>query len=312
MLKKWLYILGALIFMMCALSGCKTGSDKEEEKPKKVGAILPGSPDEVYSESYFGYHGLKGLESRYGVEISYNEYVVPENAAFFLGEFAKKGYSVIIAQGSIYSEAITQVAAAYPDTLFVCIDGTGAGENIVNYDLRKEDMAFIAGVFSASISSYDGIAYLEPDGTEVEDSLSPFFDAGVKKVKGPQGVVEVFQVNNWSKNFMDTLRVIKDKSINVSGAYVNSRRLEEQMVETELTGVILNGYSGGDDTRPYMIGRVVVDYNRCYEIIYTDFLNGRPSVEFFGFSNDCILILGLDAQPESVRDNINSGLTEVK
>lgn len=76
-----------------------------------------------------------------------------------LTDAAESG-DITIAVGFLLTDALTEVAAMYPDHQFALIDSVVEAENVVNYLFREQEGAFLAGVIAALTTKTNQIGYL--------------------------------------------------------------------------------------------------------------------------------------------------------
>lgn len=305
-----LLVLGLALILVSLLGGCGESEKTEEVKQIKVGLIFLDSANNSYGEGYYSYEALKELEAKYGIYIAYNESVILGNSFGVLSSYGQDGFDLVIALGSMYEEPIKSVAPSYPDTTFICINGTTNTENIFSFDLREEDLAFVAGVFASSISSSETLGYIEE-----KDSLPMFedFKLGALSIKANQNF-EQRTLEPYIDEFEEVAQDFQNKKVTVVATSFNSVKLESKLQEKGLGQVVLNGYQGSEPERPLVSGRIVVDYKVVYDTIFQQFKNkglGKDS-PVLGFNNESIVFQNLDSLPESVRANVEQAITAKK
>lgn len=134
MKKAWKVLLVALSLLI--LTSCEY-VNKKEEGPVRVGLLLTSSPDEAYSEGYYGYAALKTLEKNYEIEIAYNENVVtPDGAGYLLNGYGRNGYDLVIGLGEMFNQPMIDASVSYPETKFVCINGQLSEGNVTNSKVK--------------------------------------------------------------------------------------------------------------------------------------------------------------------------------
>ena len=95
---------------------------------------------------------VNALNQGVAIEYTYIENVATTDASATLEQLAGE-YDVIIAHGSQYPNAVTEVAEDYPDQIFVV--GTSdkiLGDNIFTYMPQSEETGYLNGIASALIS----------------------------------------------------------------------------------------------------------------------------------------------------------------
>lgn len=249
---------------MILITGCET-IQKKEEGPLKVGLLLMSSPDDMYSEGYYGYYALKAIEKKYGVEIAYNDNVTNEkNAAFLLNSYGKKEYDIVIAIGGMFQKPMLDVASSYDGTSFVCIGGDVSRENVVSYVLPADEIGTVIGVISAgyNLNKSNNIAYVQ---SENDIAYYEGFLKGVKSINS-QTNVEKFIFKN-QDTYTGLIDKFKGKSIGLAGIMFYSPRLEKSLTDRKYSFISLGG--GENETE---IPRVIINYDVIFEMVYQNLM----------------------------------------
>ena len=268
-MKKNIILVLFCFLVALVASSCSNAKKEDNEIPTtpKVGLLLMGSPSDKYSASYYGYRALKAVEEKYGVEITYNEYVTEANAPFLLSDYSRKGYSLVIAQSEALGEAVLSAGANYPDVKFVCIDGLVSKDNVSSYNILQEDLVQMAGAISAGLSTGSTVGYMELTGVE---SFKDSFEKGVKSIK-TDGTLLYQEVDSVNKDYVNELSKFDRNDITSSGLYINSIPLEDALKTIDVKGAVIGGYLGDDPNRKGFV-RLGIDYDSIYDLIYRDFL----------------------------------------
>ncbi|MBI3962837.1 MAG: BMP family protein [Deinococcus sp.] len=122
----------------------------------QVGLILPGSPVQDPGFNGLGLRGVLLVKQNLGGDCSFIENVSSAQAADLLSQFAEQGADIVYAQGGEYQSITAEVAAEFPDTVFI-------NNNFTNPDLPLpanmavtfivgEESWCLAGVLSATLS----------------------------------------------------------------------------------------------------------------------------------------------------------------
>lgn len=139
------------------LAGCgkadQGASDQASEKAEgKVACVfgVGGLGDQSFNDLIN--EGLKKAESELGVDYDYAE---PKQVADFeplLRDMASSGeYSAIITVGFDSIDALTKVCAEFPEQNFALIDSSIEADNVVNYESKEEEGAFLVGALAGLI-----------------------------------------------------------------------------------------------------------------------------------------------------------------
>ena len=302
-MKKRSFVLIIIVFMiMLFLSGCGIIS-KEDEGPVKVGLLLMSSPDDMYSEGYYGYYALKALEEKYGVEIAYNDNVSNEdNAGFLLNSYGKKEFDLVIAIGGMFNKPMLDVAPSYVETQFICVGGESSEDNVLSYTLPLDDIGYITGALSAGFNenNFNTIAYVQSeDGANYYEG----FLKGVQDVDG-QTPVREFLIKS-DETYDDLLNRFKGNKIGLAGVMFYSPSLEKSLEDRNYSFAVLGGSSDGTK-----VPRIILNYDGFLEVIYRNFMDNKHDGKNIELSleDDILSVFGLDLVDSTAGARVESKL----
>ncbi len=304
-IRNFIMIIVVVISMLLATS-CEM-IQKKEEGPLKVGLLLMSSPDDMYSEGYFGYNALKALEEKYGVDIAYNDNVNNEDSAgFLLNSYGKKEYDLVIAVGNMFQKPMLDVAPSYVNTKFVCVGGDLTEENVQAYLLPVDEIGNIMGSISADFNENkaNSIAYVQSaDGFSYYDG----FLEGVKTINSQTSVKEF--ILNSDDTYTALIDKFKGNSIGLASAMFYSPNLEKSLTDREYSFTVLGG--GESETN---VPRVIINYNFIFDIVYQNYLKKNSNGENIklSLSDNILTIYGLDLLGNTVKTKVESFLTKGK
>ncbi len=153
----------------------------DAKKEFKVAMALPGIiTDQAWNQA--GYTGL-GVIKEKQVETAYVEKVGQPDQVEALSDFARRGYNLIFAHGGQFDTSIQQVAADFPETFFVGVNGAIKGENIASLRIDSLQAGYVSGVIAASMTKSNQIAYLCAQQFQSTDEEKRGFELGAKSVK---------------------------------------------------------------------------------------------------------------------------------
>ena len=142
-------VMGLLVFAGCGSDGKDSGSKSDKSGPS-VALVLGtgGLGDQSFNDS--AYKGLQKAADELDADV---QYVEPKEIAEFEGhfrDFAKsKKYDLILGIGFDQADAVTAVAAEFPDQKFVIIDGSAEGDNVTSINFKDEEKAYVLGTIAA-------------------------------------------------------------------------------------------------------------------------------------------------------------------
>lgn len=157
----------SLLFNACASSPTTSSSPASSAAAPsaspsggfKAAMVLPGIiTDKAWNQA--GYTGLEGIKSKLGAETAYVEKVGQADQAEALSDFARRGFNLVYAHGGQFDAAAKQVAAQFPKTFFVVVNGSATGANIASLRLDNLQVSYLCGILAASMSKTGKLAYI--------------------------------------------------------------------------------------------------------------------------------------------------------
>ncbi|MBE7383209.1 MAG: BMP family protein [Leptolyngbya sp. SIO1E4] len=125
----------------------------------KVAIVLPGViTDGGWNQS--GYEGVKQAAEALGAEMAYVEQVDQPDQTEALADFARQGYRLVAGHGGQFDAAIQQVAAEFPDTLFLAVNGSVAGDNYAAVQTNYIQLCYLCGAMGAMMTETQKMAYI--------------------------------------------------------------------------------------------------------------------------------------------------------
>lgn len=162
-----------------------TATEAEAEgEGLKVALCVTGAVNDMgFCQS--AYEGLLLLEEKYGAEIAYTENVQPADMAATFTDYAATGYDIVFGHGFQFGDPALEVAAQYPDTIFVCTEAAAAADNVASYVMSCEQGGYLEGVLAARMTKTNKIGFVGPiEGASLIKIMNAFED-GAKSVKLP-------------------------------------------------------------------------------------------------------------------------------
>lgn len=156
MKKRLLTLLVTIVFIMGLFTGCGGANNKDtSENTKETGseqkfALILGTGglgDQSFND--LTYEGMKKAEKELGITFDYVEpkevadYETQQRAMADTGE-----YGLIVCVGFDQVDALTKVAADYPDQKFAIIDSTVDAPNVVSYMSEEQEGSFLVGAMA--------------------------------------------------------------------------------------------------------------------------------------------------------------------
>jgi len=146
-MKKFLLVLLAFV-MVSALAACK-GADEEGG----MVLLLPG-PISDQSWNAANYSGLVAANEQLDLNIEYVENVQDADFVSTMRSYAERGYVLIMGAGSQFDTAANTVAADYPDTMFVMVNGSQADyDNVAPIFPKEYEASYLAGIIAGELTT---------------------------------------------------------------------------------------------------------------------------------------------------------------
>jgi basic membrane protein A len=144
MAKRALSVIFILLFVLSFACG------KKEDGEKEFLVILvtdaAGLGDKGFNDA--GWSGVKRAEKELKIKGSFIQSYEQADYIPNLSLAARKG-EVVVAMGYLMIDAVYKVAADFPDTPFIFIDGKIERDNVASYDFKSEQGAFLSGIIAA-------------------------------------------------------------------------------------------------------------------------------------------------------------------
>lgn len=136
-----------------------------------------------------GYKGL--LKAEEDFQITQNV-IESQDAASFVPNMTQSAEQsdLSIAVGFLLTEAVTQVAAQYPDSSFLIIDSVSEGDNVLSVTFKEHEGAFLAGVVAGLTTTTNRIGVVGGQKIPPVVRYVVGFEAGIRSVN-PAATVEV-------------------------------------------------------------------------------------------------------------------------
>lgn len=167
-----------------------------EAKNFKVAIVLPGIiTDKAWNQT--GFEGVKVAKDKLGVDTAYTEKVAQADQAEALSDFARRGYNLIYAHGGQFDAAIQQIAAQFPKTFFVGVNGNVKGANMASLRIDHLQASYICGIIAASMTKSKKLAYLTAQSFQAQDEELRGLQLGAKSVKPDIQVVPSY-TGDWN------------------------------------------------------------------------------------------------------------------
>ncbi len=170
--------------------------------------------------------GLKLIEQKYGNKVSTKYTELGGDTAKYapaLEDAGDEGYDIVFCSNN-FNNAVTEVAARYPNTLYVMYDGWIKSDiaNVYSIQYRNNEAGYLAGALAGIMTQYKADKKITPEnvigfiGGRDIGSINDFF---VGYISGAQKVNPSIKiVYNYVNSFTDTAKA-KDQALIQFGTY---------------------------------------------------------------------------------------------
>lgn len=169
-MKKALKLFLALLVSV-SLAACSSNNTEEAtttegsettstsgECPVTIGLVtdMGGVDDKSFNQS--AWEGVQRFAEENGLQdcVSYLQSTTEADYVPNLSTFADEGKDLVIAVGYLFNEAITEVSANYPDTMFLFVDDVVDHENVESATFNAEQGSFLVGVAAGLTAMENG------------------------------------------------------------------------------------------------------------------------------------------------------------
>lgn len=325
-MKKFKFYLTVLLLLSLVATGCASQATTPEEAVEEVVEEVVETPAEVPSIAVVltgpindmdwnagGYDGVTRIEEQYGAEISFAENVAQSDFEEMMRNYAEAGFDIVVGHSGMFQDSILAVADYYPDTLFICVNGTETRDNVVGIKVSQNESGFLMGAAAAMLSetetvgvigsvdirpvrlAVDGFAlgaeYVKP-GIEVLSTMTGAWEDAVKAKEIAYSMIE----NN------------ADLIANYTGIAGVSIINAGQEKGIQVIGAGKEQYSIAPDTVPAI---VVIDTARLFTFAYEKVLDDslESAIYELGVKEDAIYYEIMD---QGVEDQIGSDMEAIQ
>jgi basic membrane protein A and related proteins len=148
----------------------------------KVGLVLDrgGKDDKSFNSS--AYEGATQAKNKLRIFLKYVE--APDDNAFepMLRAFAQREFDLIIGVGFAQKEAITKVAAQFPNRHFAIVDSEVAAPNVRSLMFEEQEGAYVVGAIAAMTSKTGKIGFVGGMDIPLIRRFEMGYEAGARKI----------------------------------------------------------------------------------------------------------------------------------
>ena len=308
MKKVILLALIIIIIVLTAAGGC--GKKKQiQEKNRFTTEAAAEVESDVEKETIVGFlyigpigengwsfshnEGRSYLEHTLKIKTLYKECVpATEEAKEIVKAMIEQGATVIFATSTSYTKVIKELAAEYPDIIFMNCGGTSIGKNLGTYFGKIEEARFLSGVVAGLKTKSNKIGYIAPYSIgEIVKGINAF-TLGVKAVN-PSAKVYV----NWSHVWYDKVKeksaamVLINQGVDVITQHQDTNAVIKAAAEKEVWSIGYNSNINSIPLKTYLAG-TNWNWGKYYVKVVSDISDGKwTSNDYNGKISDGIVSL---------------------
>lgn len=337
-MKKKLSALLVLVLVFALLAvGCASKDTKKEEGTTapaettatekaaadyKIVLILPGAVnDQGWNAS--NYAGLVACNKDLGTNMEYVENVQSADFESTFREYAERGYDMIISAGSQFDEAAATVAASYPKTMFMVVNGANCDlDNLSPLFPKEYEASYLAGIVAGNISEKGKFAMIGGESNKAMEHLMSVYGKTAVSICKDKGIADasynLAYANSWSDVALGKQmgESMIDDGADVLFAYANELGLGAIDAAIE-KGIKVVGYSSDQTTidPKTVVASISFDFATMYKWAINAYLNGElkgHTVHEVGINEDIFVPVFTENVSQDVVDAVNTAIADYK
>jgi len=314
--KISLVSLLVVLLSLGVLTGCRTSSSPQQGTSQtkgpgdyKIVLILPG-PISDQSWNATNYSGLQACNKDLGTKIEYVESVLDQDFESTFRNYGQRGYDFVLAAGTQFDDAAQKVAALYPKTDYLVINGAvSASPNLSSVTIREWESGYVSGVLAGYTTKSGIIGEIGGFPNELMADCLNGATAGAKYVNPSFKKAIRAYANSWSD-------VAKVKELTLSmlsqGAdtifcYANQAGLGAIQACQEKKAKLIGFSSDQNSVAPGVVpASVLYDYEVLYKNFVKQFLDKtlKPEVLSAGIKEGIVKVIYTSSVSQSVKDKV--------
>ncbi len=288
----------------------------------KIVLLLPGQiNDQGWNAS--NYAGVVACNEQLGTNMEYVEAVAEADFESTFREYAERGYDIIMAAGSQFDEAAATVAASYPDTLFMLVNGSNSdGANLCPLFPKEYEASYLAGIIAGYLTQSGKFGMIGGDPNQAMQDLMAVYGKTAVAIAKERGLADasynLAYANSWSdialgKQMSENMI---DEGADVMFAYANELGLGVINGAIE-KGAKVVGYSSDQTTidPATVVASINFDYATMYVWAINKWLNndlkGNQIIEV-GVAEGIYFPVYTENCPQEAIDACNAGVEALK
>ena len=180
------------LIVAAAAIGASTVSATGEDL--SVALVLPGSINDQ-SANQATYEAVLAAQELFGFEMAFSEGVEQAEQNSALGDYARRGYGIVIAMGGEFSESMPRVASRFEDNSFICIY-CSPHESYTSFSFDYKELGTVFGFLGTQMSSAGKVGFVGGQQVGILTAMVEGMKVGAKLAR-EDGEVLVTYTNDW-------------------------------------------------------------------------------------------------------------------
>ena len=291
-MKKFLAMLLTVVMVMGLATAC--GSDKAADDGNAGGGEAAGAadvkivlllPGEINDQGWnaSNYAGVVACNEKLGTSMEYVESVQESDFEATFREYAERGYDIIMAAGTQFDEAAASVAANYPDTLFMVVNGAKCElDNLCPLFPKEYEASYLAAIIAGHITETGKFGMIGGDPNQAMKDLMAVYGKSAVEVAKENGK-ENAEFNLAYSNSWDDIALGKqmaenmiDEGADVMFSYANQVSLGVINGAVEKGAKVVGYASNQNEINPEtVVASIDFDYATMYVWAINEYLEGN-------------------------------------
>lgn len=288
----------------------------------KIVLLLPGEiNDQGWNAS--NYAGVEACNKKLGTSMEYVEAVKEADFESTFREYAERRYNIIMAAGSQFDEAASTVAASYPNTLFMVVNGNKCDkDNLCPLFPKEYEASYLGGVIAGYLTKTGKFGMIGGDPNQAMKDLMAVYGKTAVKIAKERGIADA-SYNLAYSNSWDNIALGKQMSENMidNGADVMfsyANQLSLGVIDGAIDkGAKVVGYASDQTVidPKTVVASIDFDYATMYVWAINEYLNGRlkgHQIIELGVPEDVYFPVYTENCPEEAKAACNKAVEDLK
>ena len=202
-IRKFVELVMVCVIVAIAMFGCAPAAVPTEAPSAPVAvakvhkvAMVTSGPTNDHGWHQNALEGVTAISEKFGWEMAYSESVAAAQQQNVLRQYAQQGYDLIFCHGYEWGDPLKAVAPDFPDTMFVQINSTTEGDNIVGTNFKFGELGYFTGMAAGLMTKNNKIGIVAAQDAPQVTADSDTIKAGALAVN-PNADVNVSFVGSW-------------------------------------------------------------------------------------------------------------------